>query len=72
MNGDVMQTPLPSGMIDLGLGDPDPRLLPLARLQLAASALFAESDVSPLQYGNERGDPPACTRWPSCLASRTE
>ncbi len=46
------QTPCPQGLINLGLGQPDPGLLPLAELRRAAQqALGPDQDPLLLQYG---------------------
>jgi 2-aminoadipate transaminase len=50
------QTHIPEGMIDLGVGDPDPSLLLLDMLRHAAETCFAKNDPSFLQYGAEQGD----------------
>jgi len=52
----ITQINLPSGMIDLGLGDPDIDLLPLGLLRRSAEDYFAAGDPRPLQYGAERGN----------------
>jgi len=52
----VAQINLPSGMIDLGLGDPDFGLLPLDLLHRSAEEYFAANDPRPLQYGLEQGN----------------
>jgi 2-aminoadipate transaminase len=52
----IAQIDLPSGMIDLGLGDPDFDLLPLDLLRRSAEDYFAANDPRPLQYGAERGN----------------
>jgi 2-aminoadipate transaminase len=52
----TLQTQIPSGVIDLGLGDPPLSLLPLALIRQAAEVRFAEGDPSFLQYGVEQGD----------------
>ncbi len=50
------QVYIPPGVIDLGLGNPAPRLLPLDLLQQSAQACFERKDPSCLQYGAESGD----------------
>jgi 2-aminoadipate transaminase len=52
----TIQTPVPSDMIDLGLGDPSPALFPLEALARAAQERFQQGDPSFLQYGAEQGD----------------
>ncbi len=52
----TLQTQIPSGVIDLGLGDPPLSLLPLDLIRQAAEVRFAEGDPSFLQYGVEQGD----------------
>lgn len=50
------QTYVPEGMIDLGVGNPDFKLLPLDMLHRATESCFAKVDRSILQYGAEQGD----------------
>ncbi len=50
------QIVIPQGFIDLGRGDPQLALLPLAVLRRAAEQRLAQSDNSFLQYGPEQGD----------------
>lgn len=52
----IIQSDPPAGTIDLGLGNPDPTLLPVELIQLAAADYFATGDRRPLQYGLEQGD----------------
>jgi 2-aminoadipate transaminase len=52
----ILQTNLPPGWIDLGLGNPDLDLLPLELLRGSAEAYFKTRDTRPLQYGLEQGD----------------
>jgi DNA-binding transcriptional MocR family regulator len=52
----TVQNPVPVGMIDLGLGDPNPSLFPADALRRAAEACFQQADRSFLQYGVEQGD----------------
>jgi 2-aminoadipate transaminase len=52
----IVQTDLPPGFIDLGMGNPDPSLLPLELLRSSSEAFFARKDVRPLHYGAEQGD----------------
>jgi DNA-binding transcriptional MocR family regulator len=52
----ILQTNLPPGMIDLGLGNPDPSLFPFDLLGQSAQAELARRDPRPLQYGLEQGD----------------
>jgi len=57
--GPVLQTTqaqVSGGLIDLGLGHPSPRLLPLALLRAAAGYALDRDDPSILQYGYEAGD----------------
>jgi len=51
----IYQTYVPEGMIDLGLGNPDFSLLPLAMLQRATETCFEKGDPTFLQYGAEQG-----------------
>lgn len=56
--GPFIQTPSTPGVINLGLGQPSPRLLPIASLAKAASAqLRADTDRLVLQYGAQLGHP---------------
>lgn len=43
-------------IIDLGVGQPSPSLLPLKSVKMAAESFFAESDSDFLAYGPEEGD----------------
>ena len=52
----ITQLDLPSGMIDLGVGQPGPDLLPLALLRKAAASRLAGNDAPFLAYGAEQGD----------------
>ncbi len=52
----IVQIDLPTGFIDLGMGNPDLSLLPLDSIQQAANSFFAKHDPRPLQYGVEQGD----------------
>lgn len=52
----IVQIELPSGFIDLGMGNPDLSLLPLASVRRATEAFFNANDPRPLQYGIEQGD----------------
>lgn len=52
----IVQIDLPTGFIDLGMGNPDLSLLPLDSIHQAADAFFAKLDPRPLQYGAEQGD----------------
>ena len=56
MSIQTIQTPIPPGMIDLGLGDPDPALFPVEALARAAREHFQQGERSFLQYGTEQGD----------------
>ena len=51
------QINIPTGFIDLGIGDPDFSLLPLALLRRSAKKRLAQTDSHFLQYGLEQGDP---------------
>jgi DNA-binding transcriptional MocR family regulator len=44
-------------VIDLGVGQPDPAILPLARLRAAAAHALAGPGAASLQYGPEQGSP---------------
>ncbi len=52
----ILQTQLPPGVIDLGLGNPPLSLLPLDIIRSAAQKVLSQSDNSFLQYGAEQGD----------------
>ncbi|MCA9700951.1 MAG: PLP-dependent aminotransferase family protein, partial [Myxococcales bacterium] len=49
--GPFVQTSAPEGVINLGLGQPSPRLLPLAAMATAAHAQLDGGDPLILQYG---------------------
>ena len=50
------QLEIPPGMIHLGIGQPDPSLLPLALMRTAAEHRLSHDDASLLAYGAESGD----------------
>lgn len=50
------QLDIPPGMIHLGIGQPDPSLLPLALMRTAAEHRLSHDDASFLAYGAESGD----------------
>lgn len=50
------QLNIPTGMIDLGIGQPSPSLLPLNMLDKAARHRLSQADPSLLAYGAEPGD----------------
>ena len=52
----VTQLDLPPRMIDFGVGQPSPSLLPLSLLNKAAKDKLNRNDNSFLAYGNEQGD----------------
>jgi 2-aminoadipate transaminase len=52
----ITQITLPPGFIDLGMGNPDLKLLPLKLLHQSTEAHFTKGDVRSLQYGAEQGD----------------
>ncbi|HXF85008.1 MAG TPA: PLP-dependent aminotransferase family protein [Anaerolineales bacterium] len=52
----ILQTQLPPGMIDLGLGNPPLSLLPLETIRAAAQKALSQNDHSILQYGLEQGN----------------
>jgi DNA-binding transcriptional MocR family regulator len=56
MSLQTVQTPIPEGFIDLGLGDPPLSLLPLDMIRVAAQVRLSQNDNSFLQYGAEQGD----------------
>lgn len=61
----ILQSPIPPHLIDLGVGNPGPALLPLDLLRQAAGHALAQGDAAPLQYGYEAGD----VRFRAALAS---
>ncbi len=52
----ITQLNLSDAVIDLGVGQPDPSLLPLAVLRQAAQHRLTQPDASLLQYGMEQGN----------------
>lgn len=56
MTSQILQSPIPPHLIDLGVGNPAPELLPLDLLRQAAEHALAQGDAAPLQYGYEAGD----------------
>lgn len=52
----TIQTLIPPDFIDLGTGDPNPRLLPLELIRDAAAHRLSQGDRDFLQYGLEQGD----------------
>ncbi|MCB0192711.1 MAG: PLP-dependent aminotransferase family protein [Anaerolineae bacterium] len=56
MSLQTTQTNIPSNMIDLGIGQPSPTLLPLDLMQRAANHRLQQGDPSLLAYGAEQGD----------------
>ena len=52
----ITQLNLPATMIDLGVGQPDPTLLPLPLIRQAADHRLRQGDPSLLQYGTESGN----------------
>jgi DNA-binding transcriptional MocR family regulator len=52
----IIQTNVPPGVIDLGMGNPDFDLLPMELLRRSADTYFTTSDPRYLQYGLEQGD----------------
>ncbi|MGW8188208.1 MAG: aminotransferase class I/II-fold pyridoxal phosphate-dependent enzyme, partial [Desulfobacterales bacterium] len=52
----ITQLNLSDEIIDLGVGQPDPSLLPLAVLNQAAMHRLSQPDASLLQYGMEQGN----------------
>ncbi len=52
----ILQSNIPASLIDLGVGNPAPELLPLELLREAAAHALAQGDSAPLQYGFEAGD----------------
>jgi DNA-binding transcriptional MocR family regulator len=52
----TIQSPIPPGVIDLGLGNPPSSLLPLDLIREAAQLRLSQNDNSFLQYGAEQGD----------------
>jgi DNA-binding transcriptional MocR family regulator len=56
MTSQILQSPIPPHLIDLGVGNPGPELLPLDLLRQAAEHALGQGDAAPLQYGYEAGD----------------
>lgn len=56
MNLQTVQTYIPPGFIDLGVGNPQPELLPLGILRSAAQDRLSRGENDFLQYGAEQGD----------------
>ncbi len=52
----TVQSNVPEGMINFGVGQPDPSLLPVSLLKEAASHHLSQNDPSLLAYGTEQGD----------------
>jgi DNA-binding transcriptional MocR family regulator len=52
----VTQVDMPPGLIDLGSGQPEPGLLPLALMEQAAIHRLGQGNASLLAYGYEQGD----------------
>jgi DNA-binding transcriptional MocR family regulator len=52
----IVQNQIPPDIIDLGLGDPPPALLPLELIRESAQRALSGKDPSFLQYGTEPGD----------------
>ncbi len=52
----IIQSPPPKEIIDLGMGNPDLRLLPVDTLQRASERAFAKGMRASLQYGKEAGN----------------
>ena len=50
-----VQVRVPEGRIDLGVGQPDPGLLPLEEIRRAAAERLGRSDVRLLAYGAQQG-----------------
>lgn len=56
MTSQILQSNITPHIIDLGVGNPAPELLPLDMLRQAAAHALAQGDAAPLQYGYEAGD----------------
>jgi 2-aminoadipate transaminase len=56
MTSQILQSDIHPSLIDLGVGNPAPELLPLDLLRQAAEHALGQGDVAPLQYGYEAGD----------------
>ena len=56
MSFQTVQNQILHGIIDLGLGDPNPGFFPMDALSRAAEERFKQGDASFLQYGIEQGD----------------
>jgi DNA-binding transcriptional MocR family regulator len=66
-----MQLSLRPGIHELNWGQPDPRLLPVAALQGAATALLAEAGMEALSYGSQAG-PESLLSWLQQRITRVE
>lgn len=51
-----MTEPFGADIIDFGIGQPSPSLLPLEALRTAAAHFMRQGDATVLQYGADRGD----------------
>ena len=56
----IVQAPFRDGVIELGIGQPDPSLLPVAALADATATALRRYGVDALGYGIEAG-PPRCS-----------
>jgi 2-aminoadipate transaminase len=65
MTSQILQSSISPHLIDLGVGNPAPDLLPLDLLRQAADYALTQGDTAPLQYGYEAGD----VRFRAALAS---
>ena len=52
----ITQSQIPSDIIDLGAGEPNPAMFPIEMIRRAAAERLSQSDLSFLQYGAEQGN----------------
>ena len=58
LNANAAQALLRPGMLDLGLGYPDPALLPVEAMQRASQRVLADWGSVTLEYGGNAGPGP--------------
>lgn len=56
--GQTVQLNIPKGMINFGVGQPAPSLLPLKAVQKAVAHQMGQNNPAPLAYGAEQGNGP--------------
>ena len=52
----IVQSPIPPSVIDLGAGEPNPSMFPIGMIHRATEERLSQNDTSFLQYGVEQGD----------------